>query len=298
LNYDCRVETDKTGSMRNAVKDKKSLIVYLSPNGSTRLVAETIGDTLADIGYGADYLDLGSPRGRAMLPLKNIKHYDVVWIGSPVYANHALPPVMDFISGLGGVKGMGAVPFVTYGLVTSGPTLLEMGERLHQKGCIVLGAVKVPALHALLRLFEHPLGQGRPNEDDLSMVRILVREVAAKLQAKAKPDGLPNLALAYQPDKLRDQFGHGVAELREKSPPMKLDKDLCTECGVCVEKCPAGNINLDPLPRFGDRCLLCYNCVRYCAPGALTNDIFEVVEANIMKRKEKFAEPEETVVFY
>lgn len=77
----------------------KHCIVYISPAGSTRLVAETLSRRLTEHGQEVVLIDI-SPKNQAA------EQYDVadapccLWIGSPVYCDHAVPLVTDFIRGL------------------------------------------------------------------------------------------------------------------------------------------------------------------------------------------------------
>ena len=59
-------------------------------------------------------------------------------------------------------------------------------------------------------------------------------------------------------------------------PPLKLIEEKCTQCGICEKECPADAIKLDPYPRFGDECFMCYNCYRLCEEGAIACDLLPV----------------------
>ena len=142
------------------------------------------------------------------------------------------------------------------------------------------------------------MGQGRPNESDLTLIRDLAGKVALKLDGPDPTRGLSAGDLAYQPERLLDKFNSGLAELKKIAPPIKLDEVVCTECGICADLCPTANITLSPLPVFDTKCVLCLSCVRNCEPGALDNDMLKVVEGRILQRREEFAEPDETRIFF
>jgi nitroreductase/NAD-dependent dihydropyrimidine dehydrogenase PreA subunit len=54
---------------------------------------------------------------------------------------------------------------------------------------------------------------------------------------------------------------------------MKVDKDLCTGCGLCIQNCPFScwEIGEDDHPKFKDEyaCLSCYNCKVACPVDAI-----------------------------
>ena len=120
----------------------KIIIAYCSPAGSTRHVTEVIHN--AFIQHNADVvtLDLAkeSERSTALDLIKTTNQKMCLFIGSPVYRDVAVPPVMDFIGTLPAVEGNYAVPFVTWGQACSGVALWLMSGALMNKGFQIAGA--------------------------------------------------------------------------------------------------------------------------------------------------------------
>ncbi len=81
-----------------------AFVIYCSPAGSTKHVAEVIGKTLADLGQAPVMIDLCDTKNAVAVKtrIKEIRQDSVLFIGSPVYAFHAVPPVMEFIERLPG----------------------------------------------------------------------------------------------------------------------------------------------------------------------------------------------------
>jgi ferredoxin/flavodoxin len=271
----------------------KNLIVYLSPSGNTRKVAEIIVDTLNQIGQKTEVLDLAAKdeKDQKKLAFDTLNHGSCLWVGSPIYANHALPQVIGFLSNLQQVEGICAVPFITYGGVTSGVGLYEMGLILAEKGFKLPGAAKILAAHSMMWMFKNPLGVGRPNEDDKALVRELVKAVNEKISRPGIMKPLTVDSLNYQPKVTQEKFHRAdITATKKIFPPMKFDIDLCTKCGVCEENCPTHNISFDPDLKFGDDCILCYNCLRHCEPEAITNDIFDTIEDRLRFLASEYSE--------
>ena len=278
--------------------NQKALIVYSSPAGTTRHVAQVIETVLNDLGCKSEVNDLGNRNDHSKLnsQIKHLVNGCCLWIGSPVYAGHAVPPITDFISQLPVSKGGYAVPFVTWGGVSSGVALHEMGEVLGEKGYIVLGAAKVLAVHSMMWQFKNPLGEGHPDSEDDTMIEGLVGEVNAKLLSDAKK-AIPLEDLNYQPKEVQEAMKKVNIEMaKQMLPPRQLDEEACTKCGVCEEECPAQAIKCDPYPKFGDACFVCYNCVRLCEEGAIKTDLSQI-EGMLKERAAKNQERPLSQVF-
>lgn len=257
------------------LKDLKSFIVYTSPAGTTRHVALIIAGALKEIGSNAHLTDLGkkSDASEVEKHMQELSKDCCLWIGTPVYAGHAVPSVTGFISRLPDGDGSYAVPFVTWGAVTSGVALHEMGVQLAAKGYILLGAAKIGAVHSMMLQCKNPLGVGHPDAQDDAMVKKLVEAVSSKIRS-GNPQPLSIHHLNYQPREVQEWLQKVNIEAAKKMlPPLKLVEEKCTRCGICEQECPAGAITMDPYPRFGDTCFMCYNCFRLCEEGAIACDL-------------------------
>ena len=117
-------------------ENQKSIIAYCSPAGTTEHVAKVIARKLESLGVDVTMLTLGKPIDLSPIfsEIETGQEPLSLYIGSPVYASHALPPVMDFILNLPESHKASVVPFVTWGAVTSGIALYEMGKTLIEKG--------------------------------------------------------------------------------------------------------------------------------------------------------------------
>lgn len=243
-------------------------LVYISPNGSTGQVADELAGQLEKGGARVERLDLADPAGRDTFVEKlNNDPQACLLIGSPVYRDMAVPPVMAFINALAPTETGWAVPFVTWGLVTSGVALWQMGGALAEKGFRLAGAARVGALHSMMWTADDPAGKGRPDEAD----RQLVRDLADRLISAAAAGTFKTMALEtldYQPKEKAEEF---KAKLDKPWMviPKTIDEAACIQCDVCVEGCPAGALSLDPYPVFGKACFDCFTCVRICPEAAI-----------------------------
>jgi ferredoxin len=277
---------------------RKALIVYCSPAGSTERVAQTIQRKIAALEVPATLLDLGcEPDLPFILPqLVDAKDNLLLYVGSPVYANRPLPQVMAFLSMLPRARVGYSVPFVTWGGVTSGIALHDMGKALEQKGYHVLGAAKVIAPHSLMWTSDDPLGKGHPDADDNALIEALVEGVNGKVRA-GNPIPLLLSALAYQPDRvLAAMEKMGIHAVRSHFPARAVDLQRCTRCGLCAERCPVQALSLAPDPQFAESCICCYRCVRLCPEAAIRVDLSPIM-ARLRERARQFNEQPFTKIF-
>ena len=274
----------------------KAAIVYCSPGGSTRHVAQVIEKELEHVGVTVLSADLGK-RDDGSSVISEIRGEKIcLFIGSPVYVNRAVPPVMRFISGLPENANVWAVPFVTWGGASSGIALYDMGKALTDKGIPVVGAGKVLALHSMMWQCENPLGEGHPDEEDDRFIRKLVSGVLKKTATRA-PETVALSDLAYQPEKVHAEMEKMSLETAKAYLPKKeVSVELCTECGVCAEICPVQAIKLSPYPEFGENCICCFQCVRGCPEEAVIADLTPA-EERIRGRAKQFNERPFTQIF-
>jgi ferredoxin len=273
-------------------------IIYISPAGTTRHVAEVMGDELARLGKQHHRIDLGCRRSRDTLQdvLNDSCGQACLCIGSPVYASHAVPAVMECIRNLPQGQGCCSVPFVTWGAVTSGLALAEMAELLAARGYPPVAAAKVIAAHSLLWQFEKQLGKGRPDSSDDAQIRNMLRAVVSAHAAGSAPSLKPG-ALRYQPEALQTiMLGLELRAVRKVLPPIQVLRERCTLCGACAAACPVEALEIVEEPVFRDSCIACYSCLRACPERAMTAD-FTPLEAGLAQRKKDFGEVGETVVY-
>ncbi len=272
--------------------------VYISPAGTTRHVAQVIGAELSALGKSCRSFDLGDSDCRAEVQdlLAAAARDTCLFVGSPVYASHAVPAVMDFIGNLPAGIDCCSVPFVTWGAVTSGVALFEMATALEAQGYPVMAAAKIVAQHSLLWQSKSPLGQGRPDSADDLIVRSMVKKVVSILDAGASTY-LPVAELMYQPEPLQKVMaGLHLSAVRKVLPQISLQRDLCTLCGDCVTACPVDAVELGDGPVFKDSCIACYSCLRACPEQALQAD-FSSMAAGLAQRVRDFGEQCETRVY-
>jgi ferredoxin/flavodoxin len=262
------------------LKKNNVFIVYFSPAGSTRHVAEVIAKKNQMLGAEVTSFDLADCNSDIALTIsrqiESSEGKSCLFIGSPVYASHAVLPVMACIAGLKENPDVFAVPFVTWGGACSGISLYEMGEELIEKRFILLGAAKILAVHSLMWALEDPLGKGHPDAGDDQMVGELVNHVYQKLN-EANPRGINLSDLAYQTRENHEEMEKtGLQTAKAHLPKRQVDAGLCSQCGICSEICPMDAVIFTPYPEFGDGCVFCFSCMKKCPEQAIMADMSSI----------------------
>ncbi len=275
------------------------LIVYCSPNESTRHVAEVIAGRLTEAGCAGTMLELGQgdSQKKFLQMAGDLSPNTCLWIGSPVYVHHPVPPIENFIARLPQDSGWKVVPFVTWGGVTSGTALYEMARGSIQKGCVLIGAAKVIAVHSSLWRATSPLGGGHPDTNDDHAVQELVDRIRKKLSTQPLED-MALKVLDYQSPGVKDEARRSsIAAVKMARPQLQVDVEKCVLCGDCAQKCPAQCITLAPHPKIGSDCFICLRCVRECPQEAFPFDA-QATEARLRAMAATKTERPLTQIFY
>jgi ferredoxin/flavodoxin len=283
------------------MKKKKVFIVYFSPAGATRHVAEIIEKQFLALGAEVSSFDLAEFSSDVAMTISQkmeaSEDKSCLFIGSPVYVSHAVPLVMKCIGGLKETTGVFAVPFFTWGGVCSGISLYEMGTELINKGFTILGAAKILAVHSLMWPVENALGKGHPDADDDHMVEELVNHVHHKLH-EVNPKGIKLSDLAYQSKENHAEMEKiSLQTAKAYIPERTIDTGLCNQCKVCSEVCPADAVTFMPYPEFGDGCVFCFSCMKKCPEQAIHADMSEIWQ-RIKDRAAFFSERPCSQIFY
>ena len=263
----------------------KIAIVVFSPTGNTLKVAKMLEDDLTGNGHSVQLLDLTrngklfyEKRYKEFLDEK-VEAHDILLIGAPVYAHHLHYNMLDVVKSLPTPDGKWsklAVPFVTYGGISSGIALYEAAKTLKRTGRTVISGMKINAFHAMSRLLPTQQNSGMPGEEAIP----LIRELAGRIT------GMPadtcrdiTKELDYQKAKSRIKANLIFREKLWQNhlyPSLRYNETLCTGCGSCVTACPVQRLELKNnrvvIGKNGLGCIHCTQCVHTCPVDALYFD--------------------------
>lgn len=235
-----------------AMRVKGTKLVYYSPTGASRKIAEAVAGGL---GKTHDRVDLTSPEESLGVVLGRD---ELAVIAVPVYGGRV--PVTA-AKRLMAVKGEGgpAVILVVYGNRAFEDALVELKD-------IAVGQWFRPVAAAAF-IGEHsfstgdtPIAQGRPDEADLRKAAAFGVDVKRKL-GTIKGE-IPDLRVpGNRPYKERSSPSEGT------SP--ETDPATCILCGACAKACPTGAVTVaEAVSTIKELCTRCTACIKACPTGA------------------------------
>jgi ferredoxin/NAD(P)H-dependent FMN reductase len=260
------------------------LVLTFSPAGGTSKVSRKLEDKLVGKGHKVQHLNITGNReifkkGNIVGELeKQVEPHDVICIGSPVYEKHIEMYVKNVYEQLPMPNekwGKLAVPFFTYGGISSGIALRDAEEILSRRGRTVIAAMKIEASHIVLHKLETRVNEGMPGEEMNPVIDDLIERIS-----NGADQDLSSLKKELNYQKGKERFVCAI--MKESMLHKKLYGNLiveeakCVGCGTCIEKCPIQRIELKNEKAFMTGtmpgCIHCFSCVRTCPTGAITYD--------------------------
>lgn len=260
----------------------KTAIVVFSPAGNTLKVAKMLQENLKNSGIQVQLLDI--TRNRKLFHEKNyrkflsenVEEHDLLMIGSPVYAHHIHYNMINVMKALPKADdkwSKSAVPFVTYGGISSGIALYEAAKILRQTGRIIISGMKISTFHVMSRVLSKKQNEGMSGEETIPVIQEMTNRIVGSSANTCKD--ITN-ALDYQNAKSKMK---AKLIFREKIwqnlfyPKLIYNDALCTGCGKCVSSCPVQRLELKDrrvlIGKNKPACIHCTQCVYVCPVNAL-----------------------------
>ena len=285
----------KAGVPMKTRKIEKPLVLWYSQTGYTQRTGRLLQKTFEGLGLNATGSDI-----RDFNPVR-IGEFDLIVLGSPVFYYDTPRYVKDWIEALPDLKGIPAAAFVTFG----GPE----GNQ-HNAACSILeGLVTkqgVPiGMQAFMNMSSFPLAWSKdkvhektwmsrhlPNEDTYRAVRDFAGYLVHQVEKGQALEFSKKITLRECSTWLAPIFWTKLFVKHHS-----IDEKKCIRCGACVEKCPAGAIDLSGFKVDANVCVLCFGCINNCPAGAvhMEYDGEKVIGYHdFMKRKQlKIIEPDD-----
>jgi len=139
----------------------RALIAYYTRSGNTEKVGRTIGDILTSYGVKVDYEKIRPLKQynyfksglmaflRREVPILNtnldVREYDIVIIGTPVWVSNPAPPVNSYLSDVEGTHGKKIAVFATMVAAGGKKVIRRISDIIQAKGAMVIEGLYIPA---------------------------------------------------------------------------------------------------------------------------------------------------------
>ena len=249
-------------------------LITFSPTHTSKQIGEAIvrGMGIADVSF-VD-MTLQAPEK------KEFGSDALAVIAVPVYGGHVAPLALERMKDLR-ADGTPAVIVVVYGNRAYEKALVELDAFVSGLGFKVIAGGTFVGEHSYSS-DRYPIAAGRPDDDDLKFAEEFGAKVRIKLSNAADAEHLygvdvQKIQRPKQPFFPLFRFLRRVIKLRKSGVPMprtpQVDENLCTHCGLCVKRCPAGAIvKGEECVTNVEKCIRCCACVKGCPQKARTFD--------------------------
>lgn len=248
----------------------KCLIAYFSQTNSTRKIAESIGKELTLYDWEVDFKNIKYNK------IENIKDYDLLGFGTPVYYYRLPIFVKDYLQSLPVLNNKPVFSFITYGsYFFSVPN--EMNNILKEKNIVNLGFFAARGADKYLGYLKRGVlfSDGHPNKREHTQAKNFARTLLEYFQVYSSSENIYNYnkgtkkGLIYNCESLLTKRWL----INNIYTRFFSSTEKCIGCGECVEECPQNNIILDSIkrPKWGNSCELCFICEMVCPVQAINS---------------------------
>ena len=248
----------------------KGIIFYFSGTGTTKLATEYIASRVKNIEF--DFHDMNDTK------IPELNQYTI--LGFATFAQLFSPPkcVETFIRSLNKEQNKNVFVFNTYGLM-NGNTLSILGDLVKERGdkLIAQFALHTPESSPIM-IKNKITSENAPSEKEMIEFNQFILELDNKINEinenlEVKEISVRKKRVYTIVKKLFS--GNSLGSIGEKY----VDKDKCTKCKRCQQKCPYQAIYFqDEYPRFDEKkCESCFICYNKCPVKAIYSKNHNIV---------------------
>ena len=296
----------------------KSIIIYYSMSGNTRKIANAIRKGIMEV---ADQCDIVAIQGASGVPGMRMGHlleYDLVGIGSPIWRSAMTPNVMDFINIIPTQEmqywysnnfdkeftpeeKQHCFFFITHGK-SPGQAVEKAWKAMNARGLLTIGWNDWYGNPYMTYAQKPWQTVGHPDDIELKEAEEFGRQMVERSRriSQGETNLIPKLPTGeeylelYGPSFEPDKYAKGILHYYG----VKIDKEICTQCGICEEHCPVGAIDLDSDNPILPACIWCTVCEMVCPEGAVDVNMAAVKKDRGETKEEIYAKGQELQKYF
>jgi ferredoxin/flavodoxin len=245
---------------------KKVLVIWYSQTGHTERIGRVIGHEWQKAGLGVEMAEYRN------LDKTSLSQFDLIMIGSPVYYMDVPVNLEQWLTDIPRIDGVPVSAFVTFGGSGDGQhnTACRLLDLMADKGGIPVGMETFGNMSTFAPTWS--LG----NEKRILSYRDLPNDATYSQARRFSAVVLKNINSGLSID-VDEEFG--MDRLMKIFPQIwftklmisshRIDKETCIKCGICMDKCPVGAIDLEKQDIDESRCVACLGCINNCPVNAV-----------------------------
>lgn len=241
------------------MENKNLHLIFFSPTGTTKKVANAIAD-------GLNFKQIVSINLNDEDKIEEVEFTkdDMVIIGVPVYAGRVPLMAINRLQKFKANKTK-AILVAVYGNRHYDDALLELKNISIELGFSPVAAAVFIGEHSFSSS-EYPIAEGRPNFEDLKMAKNFGKSIKDKGNEIKEIEVPGNFPYKERPEKFIVK--------------PKINQKLCNKCYGCKDICSVNAISIleDQIEINEKLCIYCHACVRFCPESALKIDDEIIIE--------------------
>lgn len=255
-------------------EDMELTAIYFSGTGNTKYCVERF---LQELNQSGKMYSIEEKEA-----IRAIKEHQNLLLAYPIqYSN--LPEIMrEFIKKNADLWERKNIFILTTMGLFSGDGSGLAARLLKKNGATIMGGlhIRMPDSIGDVRALKKPLEQ---NKEIVRRAESKIKDAAEKMKrGKITKEGL---GFWYHLAGLFGQRLYFYNKTKKSKDRLKVAKDRCSGCGICISLCPMENLAfIDGKAAGKGNCTMCYRCISHCPKGAITLLGKEVIEQSRMEK--------------
>jgi flavodoxin/NAD-dependent dihydropyrimidine dehydrogenase PreA subunit len=241
-------------------------MVYFSKDGATEKIATQIAEGIKEKKYSVDLCNLNKNKA------PSVEGYDVIGIGFPVYYSRAPFNILDYVKSLPDLRGKSFFVFTTFGNIR-GDASTQVRIALRRKGAHDIGYFFSRGANHFVGYLKdgYLFSSTHPEADEIHDAKKFGKDVVDNFVSGSAGEYTDDLPAPFM-YRLERAFLNQWMVSNVLSRLFTVDKKKCTDCGTCIEQCPAQNIvKINGKKVWGRDCLFCLQCETRCPADAISS---------------------------